>query len=171
MAVVRLRPHGQTVSETLATKRKVARRRWATDEQVLQIAPGWVAALAILVLPAANLSTPGVDGNAPSSSLAWLLVCCVPLAVLAAWIGVDRWLRPGTVIRVLRRDGFVALSAFTTLVLAMASSVIALLEVRSSGLWLALFLVQMVWIFGDVIAGVAVTSRRKNAAASALGRA
>lgn len=45
--VLRLRPYGQTVAETLATKRKVARKRWPTDGRVARIAPGWAAALAV----------------------------------------------------------------------------------------------------------------------------
>jgi len=58
---------------------------------------------------------------------------------------------------------FVAVSVMTTCVLATASSVVALLGVRSSGLWLTLFLVQPVWMYGDALAGAAVVGRRRTA--------
>jgi hypothetical protein len=164
IVVFSTRPPGQPLRQTLDTKRKISRKRLATDELVAQRAPAATAVLAFLVLPTAFLAIPGADGNAPPLALAWLTLVGIPLVGLATWIGIDRWLFPGTVTRVPRHDPFTAFSVVITFVLATNTSVIAVRKVQSSGLWFTLFLVQMAWLLTSVICGVKLTSRRKKAA-------
>jgi hypothetical protein len=83
---------------------------------------------------------------------------------VGAWIGVDRWLRPGTVIRVLRHDPFVVSSVSITFILAATSPALAFLEVQRPGVWFTLLLSQFAWGLGGAIAGSWVSSRRKKAA-------
>lgn len=163
MIVALLRPTGQSLRETLEVKRKLSRKRLATDDLVLQRAPGAAAVFAFVALPSAFLAIPGADDSHPALPLAWTLLCGVPLAFAATWIGVDRWLRPGTVIRTLRHDPFVASSVPITLILATITAVSAIRGVNSSGLWSALFLGQMAWITGNVILAAKLVSRRKKA--------
>jgi hypothetical protein len=163
-AVVRLRHDGQTLREVLGTKREISRRRLPTNDQVHQRAAAAAAAVAILVLPAAALSIPAADGDAQSLPAAWLLLGCIPVVGMASWIGVDRWLRPGTVIRALRHDAYTATSISITFILATASPVMALDRVQRPGLWFTLLMVQFAWIAGSAIAGAKLTSRRKRAA-------
>jgi tetratricopeptide (TPR) repeat protein len=162
-AVLRVRHYGQTFREVLGTKREISRHRLPTDDQVYQRAAAAAAAVAILVLPAAALSIPGADGDAQSLPAAWLLLGCIPVVGVASWIGVDRWLRPGTVIRALQHDAYTAISISITFILATASPVMALDKVQRPGLWFTLLMVQFAWIAGSAIAGAKLTSRRKKA--------
>lgn len=163
-AVVRVRHDGRTLREVIGTKRELARRRMTTTEQVMARAPAAAMVLGFLVLPAASLSIPAVDGNAQSLPATWLLLGCIPLIGMAAWIGVDRWLRPGTAIRVLRHDAFTAVSIPITFVLATASPVMVLDHVHRPGLWFTLLMAQFGWIAANGIAGMTLTTRRKRAA-------
>lgn len=152
--VVRVRPEGRSLREALDTKRKLSRRRLAAGEQLGQRAPLALAVLAFLDLPTAFLAIPGVDGKAQPLLAAWVLLCGIPVIGLAAWIGVDQWLRPGTVSRALRRDAFLTCSVLITFVLAELTAVLAVRRIQSSGLWFALFVGQMAWILISVVVGV-----------------
>jgi hypothetical protein len=164
--IAKLRPKGQSLRGRLAAKRALSRRRMPTDEQVLVKAPGAAAVLAILVLPGAGLSIPGADETAPSLPAALALLGCIPVVVLSAWIGIDHWLRPGTVIRMLRHDVFSICSVAVTLLLAPTSPLMVVRKVQSPGLWFTMYLVQMAWLVGNFIVGFRIVSQRKKKAAA-----
>jgi hypothetical protein len=105
-----------------------------------------------------------VDGNAAPLWSAWIMAFAIPLVAAAVWIGVDRWLRPGTVIRLLRREPYVAVSVAITLLLAIVTTASVLLGVQRPGIWFTLFLSQTAWIFGGFVVGTMVSARRKKAA-------
>lgn len=169
--VVRLRPPGGSFWEVLGVKREISRRRRATIEQVVQVAPAGAAVLAFLNIATAWLAIPGADGDPPSLVLAWLSLVGIPTAVVAAWIIVDRWFWPGTVIRVLRRDAFVACSVPITLIAGVVVPVLAIRGLRFPGLWFGLFLGQMAWITGNAVGAMRICSRRKKAASLGASRA
>lgn len=164
--VAKLRPKGQSLRGRLATQRALSRKRMPTDEQVSVKAPGAAAALAILVLPGAALSIPGADEAPPSLPAALALLGCIPVVVLSAWIGIDRWLRPGTVFRMLRHDTFTVCSLAVTLLLAPTSPLMVVRKVQSPGLWFTMYLVQMAWLVGNFIVGFRIVSRRKKKVAA-----
>lgn len=164
MILALLRPPGRSLKETLDVKRQIARKRLEEDDLVPQRAPGAAAFLGFLTLPSVFLAIPGVDSNRPAPVAAWLVLCGIPLAGLAVWIGVDRWLRPGTVMRTLLREPYVAVSVTVTFILAMTTAAAAVRRVESPGLWFALFLGQAGWIIGNGICGGLLVSRRNKAA-------
>ena len=164
VVVVRVRSRGQSFREVMGIRRQLTRLRLPTDERVSQSAPTGVAALAFLDLPTGWMAIPGVDGNAAPLWSAWIIAFAIPLAAAAAWIGVDRWLRPGTVIRLLRREPYVAVSVAITLLLAIVTTASVLLGVQRPGIWFTLFLSQTAWIFGGFVVGTMVSARRKKAA-------
>jgi hypothetical protein len=161
---LRLRPPGRSLRDTLAVKRRLSRRRLATPDLVSQRAPLAATVLGILVLPTASLAIPGVDGHAPPPAAAWAALVGVPSAGVAVWIFLDRWLRPGTVIRVLRRDWFVASSVVVTFGLSVVTAWLSVRRVQRPGLWFTLYLVQMAWIVGNAVAGARIAAWRKKAA-------
>ena len=160
----RARARGQSLRESLDTKRRLHRKRLATDEQMLLRAPAGAGVLTILVLPGAALATPGADNDAQSSVASYLLLAAIAVLVPAIWIGVDRWLRPGTVVKALRHDLFTAVCVPITLILAPIAPVLVLLKVHSSGLWFSLFLGPFVWMVGILAWGLTLTSRRRKTA-------
>ncbi|MEY9927566.1 tetratricopeptide (TPR) repeat protein [Catenulispora sp. GP43] len=160
----RARAKGQSLRESLDIRRRLHRKRLATDEQMLLRAPAGAAVLTILVFPGAALAIPGAEKVAQSSVASYLLLAAIAVLVPAIWIGVDRWLRPGTVVKALRHDVFTAVCVPITLVIAPIVPVLVLLRVHSSGLWFSLFLGPMAWMVGVFIWGMTLTSRRKKAA-------
>ena len=164
VAVFRARSRGQSFRETLEVKRKLSRLRLPTDVQVAQSAPLGVAIVALVLdTPTGWMAIPGVDGNAPPMWSAWVMAAGIPLFGVAAWIGVDRWLRPGTVLRLLRHEPYVAWSVAFTFILATVTTASVLLKVQRPGIWFTLFLVQIAWMIGGLIAGSVISSRRKPA--------
>ena len=142
------------------------------DEQALVRAPGAAGRLVVVVLPTAYLAIPGADGEAPSPVFAWLLAGGLPLVGMAAWIVIDQWLRPGTVLRALRHDLYAACSVAVTYALAGTVVLLALVKVQRPGVWFALFLVQLAWMIAGFATGTGTTARRrKRTAGSAEGKA
>ncbi|ACU71438.1 Tetratricopeptide TPR_2 repeat protein [Catenulispora acidiphila DSM 44928] len=162
--IVTARLGGQRFGHRMKTRRRIHRKRLATDAQVSQRAPAAAAVFTFLVLPSAGTLPPVIDGDAAWLWLFWLMLGGIPLAGAAAWIGIDRWLRPGTVLRTLRHDAFVADSVCVTFVLAMTAPALVLGGVRSSGILFSLFLLDLAWLAIGGLSGAKVSSHRKKAA-------
>lgn len=164
VVVVRVRSRGQSFGEVLRIKRQLSRLRLPTDEQVSQSAPAGVAVLAFLDLPTGWMAIPGVDGKPAPLWSGWVMAFAIPVVAAAAWIGVDRWLRPGTVFRLLCREPYVAVSVAITFFLATVTTGNVLFRVQRPGIWFTLFLAQTAWMFGGLVAGTIISGRRKKTA-------
>lgn len=164
VVVVRVRSRGQSFREVMGIRRQLTRLRLPADEQVSQSAPAGMAVLVFLDLPTGWMANAGVHGKPAPLWSAWIMAFAIPLVAAAAWIGVDRWLRPGTVIRLLRREPYVAVSVSITLLLATVTTASVLLDVQRPGIWFTLFLTQVAWMIGGLFAGPMISARRKKTA-------
>ena len=164
VVIVRVRSRGQSFREVVRIKRQLTRLRLPTDERVSQSAPVGVAVVAFLDLPTCWMAIPGADGRPAPQWSAWVTAFAIPVVAATAWIGVDRWLRPGTVTRLLRREPYVAVSVSITFFLVIVTTASVLLEVQRPAIWFTLFLAQAAWMTGGFLVGTVTSARRRRTA-------
>jgi len=163
--VRRVHQSDQTVRGVLLRRRRLARARVESPDQLHAQAPVAAAFFAVVSSPAAILAlvaAPSAGGlDPPPTADARLQLWSIAAVVLIAVVGVDCWFGLGISMRALATDGFTATAVGFTIALAAAPPLMIFHHVDSRAAWLGVAATQFVWSFGGLFLCGATSERRR----------